>query len=1472
MIVVLILLAIPALSLLFLQNRQVQTRLSQYLAERLSEELQSSISLSSVSYSFLRRVQVRDLYIEDLHGDTLLYSGLTKIRIRQFRPEQKGITIRKITMEDVFVNLEMDSSDVVNITFITDRLKKPHVAPEMKFRIYIGTIDLVNARFSFSKMVRPPPRSPWDLNNFHLSDLDIKVEDLESSRGSVTMDVVKLSGTERSGMDIQRINTWLTINRQQLHFNDLIVETEGSQLDIPNLEFDFKGFDKFKMFSREVDLFFSSDHSLLGMEDLSYFVPQTGKMLDHMTIDGMVIGRLSDLKGDDLVLTFDDLSSLDFDFMVIGLPDFNNTFLDFRFKRLNTSVLSLSDILGSPGDTTDQFLYPWINLGNLDFTGHFTGYPDHFVASGLLATDMGQMVMDLSFEPDNIRGVDFLGRLRTNDFRLGEFLSQEKYLDQIDMDVFADGNIYKDQIRARLEGTIDSLELNDYAYSNITLNGSFTNKTFDGGFSISDPNIKMDFQGRIDFSGEVPEHRFTADVARVRPYYLNLTRGDPSYFASFLIETDMSGRTLDELNGELKLINSLFETNDAQIQLYDVTLTTRNTPEASLIQVRSDLLGADITGQYRLTALPGSFRNLADRYLNIIPNSEPYRDTSNYFVFDIDVRHVAPLLDFFIPALQVGDGSRISGTYDPGNSDTRLLAHFPTLEMAGNTWHNVVTRARAVEGISESVFTCDSMTFGESYSLENQEFSLVTSRDTALLEIHWDNGVTPSYRGKISMSGSFQPDSVPDRGFAISLEPGVTVIHDVVWDINSAEILIKKGLFSVDSFEAISTDKRILANGAISSAEDRDFHLLVENLKMAGMTNLVRANLDLDGNVSGYINYRRRAGTPVVITNLEVDSLYVNRQFLGKTGLDASWDESENSVRIRLISEVENVRIVEASGDYGLDNKSLDFDIRFNRFELASLNPYTGRVANDLAGTAFIYLTLDGTVKAPELNGTIAFQDGAATFGYLNTRYTFTDQIRVYRNNFYLEDFLVEDPYGNLAHINGSLANTYLRDFYISLNINAENLQCMNTRSQDNQDFYGTIYATGLVDINGAPDNIRLNINASTERNTRLFLPLYTASEVVTSDFLTFKREKETVAVPAPDQERKIRGIQLDLTVAVTNDAVVQLIFDPKVGDIIETSGNGDLRIMLDPSNGFRMFGDIVLDKGDYLFTLQNVINKRFNIKPGGKIDFNGSPLDATIDLEAIYTTRAAPYNLYPDIDETRESLKKRIPVECHLILQDELRSPSISMGIHMPTADAETRNLLENATSTDEELMRQFLSLLVINNFYSATGYGGQEAGATGYIAGVTASELLSNQLSNWLSQISDDFDIGVNYRPGDQITSDEMEVALSTQLLDDRIIISGNLDMGGQETNPSSDASSNPYIMGDFDVEFRVTDNVSIIAFNRARDELLFETGPYKQGVGISYREEFDNLGQLIYRYKEGLTNRKKRKKKSTEPELGE
>jgi len=1473
--VVLLLLAVPSLTLLFLQNRQVQTKVSQMLTERLSEELNAKISLSSVNYTFFKRIQVRDLYIEDLHGDTLIYSELTKVRIKQIRPD-KGITeIRKVTLHNAWLNLVIEPEGGVNLEMLTKRMSKPHVPPERKSKLHIHEIIMNDGRFSLTKSGHGPLKSQIDFKDFDLHKLEISLLDLISEQDTVSMNILSLAAVEKSDFEINRLTTLMSIGKTHMHFNDLEILTRKSNLHIPILGFNFDVWQGFKYFSREVDLIFESTHSNMNTEDLTVFVSETQGLVYDLTIDGSVHGKLNDFKGDNMNISFDRQSTVAFNFTMIGLPDFKNTFLDFNFKEFNSSVMGIYELFSDKEAIAEPSLYPWINMGKLDFKGQFTGYPDNFVASGYMQTDLGPMLLDLSFKPDSVEGIDFQGHLSTGDFQLGQFLEQKEILSKLYMDVMVDGSLHEGAIRADLKGKVDTLYLSQYAYSNIILDGAFTNNTFNGGFSISDPNIRMDFLGSMDFSGEVPAYNFTADVARSRPHFLKLGVEDPNTFASFMIATDITGKTLDELNGEVRLVNSLFERKEAQVQLYDVRLNARSSSDSSSLVLKSELIDASLDGKFKLSTLPASLRNMADRYINLVPDSEPVADTVNQFKYQAELHHVNPILDFFYPKIQIAENSRIKGVYNPSHKIYSATGSFPGLQIGPVSWSMAEFQSSSPENEFDFLFRSDSLIYGKDYAVENQQFHLFTLNDTANLDISWSNESDVKYTGDISLSGAFQTEAVTDRNFLVEVKPSELYFNNEKWLVESSRILLRKGYINVDSLSLKSLEKHMLADGTIAPGGDQEFNLDFRNLNLNEMAALIGSDTELQGKMTGDFTYRETDGNPYLFADIDVDTLRFNNQLMGPTSLKAAWNDSRKTIRMGLQSNLEDLQTIEVDGEYTPATKGVDFEIHLNEFQLEALNPYVESLLEDISGTGKVSLTLDGTLEQPKLNGSIDFTNGAATLSFLNTRYTVNESVRIYNNNLYFENFAIYDQAGNQGNVNGSISNSNLRDFYTNIRIEARNMRFMNTSSVDNDIFYGNIYATGDVTINGPFNDISLNINASTEKNTALFLPLYNAREVQNSDFITYIHDQEKEN-PDESVQKSLGRLNLELEVDITEDAVVQLIFDPKVGDIIETSGRGTLRILQEQDQDFRMFGDVELLTGNYLFTLQNVINKRFEIEPGGKILFNGSPTNSTIDLAAIYGTRVAPYNLYPgdpsELDN-EESLKKRIPIECHLNLQGDLRSPTIAAGIKMPTADPETRNYLENATSTEDELMKQFISLLVINNFYSVSGYGVQNMGSmNSSFAGVTASELLSNQLSNWLSQISDDFDIGFSYRPGDQVSTQEVELALSTQLLDDRMIISGNLDVGGQETNPSSGQEGNPYIMGDFEVEYRITDNVSVHAFNRSRDELIANTAPYKQGVGVSFREEFDNLKQLMARYKEAISNRKKKRKKSKESDSEE
>jgi hypothetical protein len=172
---------------------------------------------------------------------------------------------------------------------------------------------------------------------------------------------------------------------------------------------------------------------------------------------------------------------------------------------------------------------------------------------------------------------------------------------------------------------------------------------------------------------------------------------------------------------------------------------------------------------------------------------------------------------------------------------------------------------------------------------------------------------------------------------------------------------------------------------------------------------------------------------------------------------------------------------------------------------------------------------------------------------------------------------------------------------------------------------------------------------------------------------------------------------------------------------------------------------------------------------------------------------------------------------------------------------------------TTEEELSRQFLYLLVMNSFYADPSYGTSHTNttSTGTSAmAVTTTEMVSNQLSNWLSQISNDFEIGFTYRPGyKDINSDEVQLALSTQLLNDKVVINGNFDVRGTTSGTTSGTTNNTdQLTGDFDIEYKITEKIKFKVFNRFNNPYTGKQAPYTQGFGLFFRQDFDNFSDLF------------------------
>jgi hypothetical protein len=420
-------------------------------------------------------------------------------------------------------------------------------------------------------------------------------------------------------------------------------------------------------------------------------------------------------------------------------------------------------------------------------------------------------------------------------------------------------------------------------------------------------------------------------------------------------------------------------------------------------------------------------------------------------------------------------------------------------------------------------------------------------------------------------------------------------------------------------------------------------------------------------------------------------------------------------------------------------------------------------------------------------------------------------------------------------------------------------LKVLDTDASNNELYYGKAYATGMMGLSGFADNLEVNVEAATAEGTDIHFPLGGSQEVGGISFVQFA----SVGDPADGGEEDIdlSGIHLDLKVAVTPAARFELIFDPTVGDILRARGNGNISMSVTPSGDFSMKGDVEVVDGDYLFTLRNLVNKRFGVEPGGRITWYGDPFDAIINVDAVYRLRASLYDVMPPALRT-EAYKKRFPVEVLMHLSQNLMNPEIGFDVKLPSVDEAVRTQVRSAMGTQDDLNKQVFSLIVLNRFLpSESSAASAEGGGLGGATSATGTELLSNQLSNWLSSFSKNLDLGVNWRTGDLISQDEVELAVSTAIFNERLLLNTNVGVAYGQGGTTEGANS---LIGDFSVEYILTQDgkLRFKAFSQSNDRNLNQVDQAQttQGAGLAYREEFDTLGEL-FRKLGRLFSRKKK-----------
>ncbi|MEO8733617.1 MAG: translocation/assembly module TamB domain-containing protein, partial [Flavobacteriales bacterium] len=1026
-------------------------------------------------------------------------------------------------------------------------------------------------------------------------------------------------------------------------------------------------------------------------------------------------------------------------------------------------------------------------LGQMTFKGNFTGFINSFTTYGDASTAAGPMSSDISFDRDTVTGYFQLrGKLATTGFDLGKVLGTSA-VGRIAMDtkVKAKGKDLN-TLEAELEGSVPELGLAGVTIGGITLNGKLEKNLFNGELHCDDPKLKLDFRGLADLRGKWPVVDFNADVRRMDLRALGLIGG--SGYSDLVMQIQAKGELApDSLKGSVHMDDVSFCNDSLDLPLGTIDLVSEREGGVPVMRLQSSLADAVVKGPFYPTLLPQAVKGVLSGVFPSLKRPADLAENGQDLTFDATVKDAQPLLNVLVPGLIVSQGTRATGNFNDRNADLGLDAYFTHVGYKGFLGDSIVVSIEKNMDLLTFKLEGKGTVRKDSMEVLQLEITGKAYQDQVLLQADW-MGRKKGNEGELAIEAKVNgPDS-----YTIQLKPSKLVFDRGEWaNKRTAQIRVDSTTITVDTLELVNGDQALRIGGSIgkdpSMALAFDLHdVRLENLRPLYQGPALHGSLSGDGRVFDLYH------NPYLLSYLCIDSLAFEDKAVGDLVFTAAYRNGEDAIDVNGTLQHDTLQALKFDGRLTPGQADeLQVKLRMDHFDLRLLDPYLPDGISDVQGKVTGTINVTGKLAEPQVNGEALLTDAGLKINYLNTKYTFTHAVSIRPDAFFMDNVTLYDQQGGTAHASAfTVYHNGLKDWNFDVAVHMDSLLVLDTGPEINNLYYGRAIGRGDLNVEGYADNLGITVNAKTMPGTSLHFPLGASTDVSGIPFVRFTGKDDQIALE--NQAVDLSGVRMDMNIEVTPDAKFELIFDPTVGDIMRGRGQGNIAMSVTPSGDFSMKGDVQVVDGDYLFTLRNLVNKRFGIEPGGHINWFGDPFDALIDIDAVYRLRAALYDVMPPALRT-EAYKKRVPVEVMMHLTQKLMNPDIGFEVRLPTVDEGVRTQVNSAMATTDDLNKQVFSLIVLNRFLPSDATAGP--GNTTDIGGgtlATGTELLSNQVSNWLSGISRNVDLGVNWRTGDAISQDEFELALSTAIFNDRLQITTNFGLsygaGGTQQGTNS------------------------------------------------------------------------------------
>jgi len=1480
----------------------VQNLAVPYAQRKLSETLNTRVTLGYINIGLPDKIVISDLAIYDQKGILLLGAKYFKIGIIDFplrewfdsRQVRKNLSARIIQLEEPEINLYRSRADCKwNFDFLVADRPVDTTTSTQIVQVHLPIIELADLKFSFrdSTLTNAELRTqPGKVNYMNLvldsasmeaafelrgpGRFRAKLEDMHLRERNSGLIIQHLGADYETNMASPFDPTGQIQNLDSIPYvilRDARIVIGGTNLNF-NMDLRNEKFETFFFNNAPKKYRFAFTPSTFEFASLNYFLPQALDLKGVVGLTGLVTGTPTRLRARKFEATLGRETRVACDAFLTNFTNADSFLLELNVRKSTVSPYELKQLLPKV-----PFPDAFLNAGTIGVEAKYIGFINDFVANGSFETEYGKLTSDVQVKIDGRRNnFSYDGRLRTYDLNVDTIVRMGSISDKLNFEGKVKGtNLDFDRMTARFDFDLHPSRLAKYDIDSVNGSISIDKKVINGNIAVTDREGNFGGRAVVSFAEKTPSYYLVGNLRNIDLKHYGAIKDSLKLTSYF--DVRVTGDSLDNLGGRINLIQGRLQNlqRREEISANNVRIvSTLNTATNKSVKLESDFIDASLQGSFSYKQVGIFIRELgreAEIFLrndtNLIKKYYAEKQKDDYLVtlgVNVTVKKLNPVLLFFRTGLQLDYGTELKSSFVFGDKNTfkiRLSStgfvfdslHARTISM--NLFASKSAYGNDLQG--DGRLLVNRMNYGNGMQLSRILLRPYAKDNAIFFNLRFDQD---SARNHVQLVAStdFKDGLITTR---INADSSKLVLRDSTWRFDpDNKIAYATNYLVIENFRLSSRGQSIFVESDIrpDPAQPADsarkwladeFHATVRGLQLRSVSQLAALGVPIEGRMNTDVFIKELFGTPQIKLTGSIQRFRYASIRYGDVYARSNWNDFSRKLQLDVNLVAQGDTLLGLIGNYDAANKDspLDFRLRTSNLPLTLLSPFAEPMLYELKGFMKLdNLHVTGKLSAPIAIGSGAFKDVSFGFSYFKTKYRFAGEVKFNRDNIQLPQILIQDAKSGSARLRGVITHTGFNNIKLDIQFSdMRNFLVMNTRKEDSELFYGrAVVKKGHGEIRGPLDKMAIYCAVTSGPGTELSIPISFYRRQQRLPFVYFKKDiKDTIKSVVKNQS----GMSLTLEVEVTPDAQLNIVFDEKTDDVIRGRGEGLITMALSSSGDFSMYGSFVTTSGQYNVKQQGVINKRFAVDRGSTITWSGDAVDADMNLTAYTRVNARLQSLQGG---GRNSAT--VPVNVLLRMRGSLLKPDITFDIQQAStasqgADLELGAVMRAIQTDPNEMNRQVVSLLAFQAFAPVTGSGFD---VSGQAAGSSALELLSNQLNSMLGKALDD-KITVSVAGGAQ--PNDLNVGIGARLFNDRLTIERNGAIASQNNRGVS--------IGNLSARFRLLPlqrndvsrnpySLEVEAFNRENLGLGNFLVSNTTGFGLFYRKEADSFFDLFRR----------------------